>query len=165
MELMEIKPVSSREFLNRIKAVGCLKWILVVILAFFIGMISTGIFEFIGFFLRIRLPFSEEALCLGWFGFLLVVLPRVFDYFLVNYLNNTTYRIYEDRINYISYFPVFVETDINLSDISEISAWKTDEYVNSDIGVLILSIKNSGRFPMFLVPDIDEVRALIRELY
>lgn len=161
---MEIRPVSSREYLVQTKYLFWLKIFLVGFLVLFIGLFSMGIFEFLNFILRIHLPFPDWMLRLGWFGLLLFALPRVFDYFFINYLNNTTYKIYKDRINYLSLFPVYVETDISLKNVVEISCWQTEIDKNSDIGSITLGLKNSRAFPLLFVPDFERARSLIKEL-
>lgn len=162
--LKEIKPVASREYLSKTKFIGCTRIIISIFFTIFIGLFSIAIFDFLNFFLRINFPFPEWVIIMGWFGILLITIPHVFDFFVINALRNITYRIYEDRINYRSFFPVFVDTDIDIKNIVEISIWQSDDQKGTDIGTLSLSLKNSKNAPMFFIPELDENKQLIKDL-
>lgn len=167
--LLEIKPITQPGFLknnSNLKAFkGVINFIFAIFLSVFILMGSEFFSIFISLFIgkRTFTGFNFVTMICIFIG-LLIILPSVFDFLLLNYLKNTVYKVYKSKIVFKSNYIFYLETELPMERIAEISGWQAPEEKNTDTGCIFLSAAQSNGGALLFIPDYSTVMELIREL-
>ncbi|MEI7474938.1 MAG: hypothetical protein WCK67_09190 [bacterium] len=166
--VMIVKPITSINSLKSNSTYNALKMFVAIFAAISIGIIlvvSSNFFMlFVVMFLTHQVVrINDFMLFAVVFVFLLVVLPIIIDYLVINYLKNTKYLIYDDKITHKSFFPVYSESDIYFKNILEVGSYQGLNEAQKDIGSIFLSAKRGGAILCF-IPNFKEVQALLKKV-
>jgi len=165
--LLNIRPVSNPEFLKNntnIKAFkGVMNFVFAIILSVFV-LLGSDFLRMISYMFGFRISELNFTTMVCIFIGLLIILPSIMDFFLVNFLKNTVYKIYKSKIVFKSNFIFYFELDLPMERIVEISGWQAPEEKNSDTGCIKLSAAHSNGGILLFIPDYSTTIELIREL-